>query len=197
MTCEAPLDAVAAAAPARNMGTPLDARRIAEVVASHFDFIWRSLRRLGVPTAVVDDAAQQVFLVASRKMVEAPPAKQRSFLFAIALRVAAEERRSRRRRPDQAGAEESFDFADPAPRPDEVLERNQARSIADYILESMPLEMRVVFVLYEVEEMTMHEIAELLEIAEGTVASRLRRARELFRQEVERYKSTHRGGSNR
>src|ERR1043166_8592232 len=74
-----------------------------QVVAQHFDFLWRSLRRLGVPAASVDDAAQRVFLVAARKLGAVAPERTRAYLFAIALRIAAEDRRARRRRPEVSG----------------------------------------------------------------------------------------------
>jgi RNA polymerase sigma-70 factor (ECF subfamily) len=152
---------------------------------------------LGVPAAAVDDTAQQVFLVASRKMQDVPFATQRSFLFGVALRVAAEERRARKRRPEDATSESRLNIEDPAPGPEEILDRNRARSIVDDILEGMPLEMRAVFILFEVEEMTMSEIAELLNVPQGTVASRLRRARELFQQAVERFKARRERGVSR
>jgi RNA polymerase sigma-70 factor (ECF subfamily) len=174
----------------------LDDQQMRELVHAHFDFIWRQLRRLGVPAASVDDAAQHVFLVASRKMTPVPLAMQRRFLFAIALRVAADDRRARKQQPSFATGEEA-EIADPMPGPEEMLDRRRARSTVDRILESMPLEMRAVFVLFEVEEMTMSEIAELLELPSGTVASRLRRARELYRQCVSRLRAAHRAGGQR
>jgi RNA polymerase sigma-70 factor (ECF subfamily) len=182
--------------PARDQAL-LDERQMRDVVLTHFDFIWRSLRRLGVPAAAVDDAAQQVFLVASRKMADAPLPTQKSFLFAIALRVAADERRARRRHPETATLDSGADVSDSAPGPDEILERRRARSIVDRILEGLPFELRVVFVLFEVEEMTTSEIAELLAVPAGTVASRLRRARELFQQGVNRFRAAKRAGGDR
>jgi len=172
----------------------LDDRQMRELVHAHFDFIWRLLRRLGVPEAGVDDAAQLVFLVASRKMVDAPFAKQKSFLFGVALRVASDERRARKRQPPLA-TDEVSDVADLAPGPEDLLDHQRRRRAVDRILEGLPLEMRVVFVLFEVEEMTMSEIAELLDLPSGTVASRLRRARQLFEQGVTRFRAArHAGG---
>ena len=174
----------------------LDDRQMREVVHAHFDFIWRQLRRLGVPEAAVDDAAQQVFWVASRKMAPVPPAMQKRFLFAIALRVAADDRRARKNQPSFAPVD-AIDVADHTPGAEEMLDRRRARGAVDRILESMPLEMRAVFVLFEVEEMTMTEIAELLDVPSGTVASRLRRAREFYQQGVNRLRAAHRTGGQR
>ena len=164
-------------------------RRIRQVVDTHFDFIWRSLRRLGVPEANVDDAAQQVFVVAAGKLAPVPATGERGFLFAIALRVAADERRSRRRRPEVAMGEGPSEPFDQTPLADALLEQRQARELVDDMLEALALDLRTVFVLFEMEDLSTTEIADLLELPMGTVASRLRRAREAFQAEVTRFKA--------
>jgi RNA polymerase sigma-70 factor (ECF subfamily) len=169
-------------------------QRVRQVVDTYFDFIWRSLRRLGVPEANVDDGAQQVFVIAANKLAAVAPEGERGFLFAIALRVAADERRTRRRRPEVAIGDAPL--SDETPLADELLEQRQARDLIDSMLESMPLELRTVFVLFEMEDLTTIEIANLLELPMGTVASRLRRAREAFQEEITRFKARRtRGGT--
>ena len=172
-------------------------QRVRHVVDTYFDFIWRSLRRLGVAEANVDDAAQQVFLVAANKLADVSTAGERGFLFAISLRVAADERRTRRRRPEIAMGEASAELSDRTPLADELLEQRQARELIDSMLESMQLELRTVFVLFEMEDLTTAEIADLLELPMGTVASRLRRAREAFQAEIIRYKAGRTVGGTR
>jgi RNA polymerase sigma-70 factor (ECF subfamily) len=162
---------------------------VAGFVRDHYDFIWRTLRRLGVPPGLVDDATQKVFWIATRKIQEARVEKERSFLFAIALRVAGDERRALRRRPEVADESACDAARDELPPPDELVEQRQARELLDRILERMPFELRVVFVLFELEEMSTSEIAALLEIPSGTVASRLRRAREDFEDQVARLRA--------
>jgi len=155
----------------------------------HYDFVWRSARRLGVPEEAADDAAQQVFLVASRKLEQIVPGSERAFLFGTAMRVASDVRRSSARR---TGLQESHDeealrlLADPGQGPEEQAERNRARALLDAAIASMPDDVRPVFVLFELEGMTMSEIATTVEIPAGTVASRLRRAREHFQDWVKR-----------
>ena len=156
-----------------------DKRRLTSIVQEQFDFIWRSLRRLGVPVSEVDDCAQQVFWVASRKLASIAIGSERAFLFATALRVASDARRSRGRRREVPEDDADPPFDD-APRPDEIAEQRRARAVLDEVLAAMPMELRAVFVLFELEEMSTAEIATLLEIPTGTVASRLRRAREEF-----------------
>ncbi len=155
----------------------------AEVVALHFDFIWRLLRRLGVSENEVDDAAQQVFLTATSKGLRGGAARARPFLYGVALRVAANFRRTARRRrevPEEAmGDPHAPDLA-----ADDVADLRRARAVLDDILDEMPLELRVVFILAEIEQMTAASIAELERIPAGTVASRLRRAREHFQSRL-------------
>jgi RNA polymerase sigma-70 factor (ECF subfamily) len=69
------------------------------------------------------------------------------------------------------------------------MDRERARDLLDRVLDEMDLDLRVVFVLYELEEMTMADIASSLELAPGTVASRLRRARADFGERVARYRA--------
>jgi RNA polymerase sigma-70 factor (ECF subfamily) len=176
--------------------TAADKSALHELLLAHFDFIWRSLRRLGVPEDSVDDAAQQVFVVASRKIDRDPPRAPKAFLFAIALRVAASHRRSRDRR-RLLDSENWTEVGDSAPGPDELLERRRARQELDEIVESIPFDIRVVFMLFEMEEMTTKQIAELMNLPMGTVASRLRRGRELFQQGIERLKARRNGGIGR
>jgi len=159
--------------------------RLRELFDHNLDFVWRSLRRLGVPSTVVDDAAQEVFLVASRRLADIELGRERSFLFATALRVASDARRAVARRGEHV--DDALDhIADDAPSPAELADRQRARAVLDRVLDGMDLELRAVFVLYELEEMTMADIGITLELAPGTVASRLRRAREAFQAAVTR-----------
>jgi len=155
-------------------------------MTAHFDFVWRSLRRLGLSPADADDGAQEVFVVASRKLSAIVEDCEKRFLFATALRVASTRRRGLRRRREEprpwlSGDEEPESYAERSePGPERLTELSRARRDLDEILNGMKLEQRVVFVLYELEEMTVPEIASLLEVPIGTVSSRLRVAREEF-----------------
>lgn len=163
-------------------------QRLRAMVADHVAFIWRLLRRLGVPESDVEDASQQVFLVASKRLDDIIPGRERSFLFGTAMKIAAHTRRStaRQREVSDEGVPEG---ADPGPDPEAQLDLAQARAMADAVLADMPLELRAVFVLFEVEEMSTVAIAELLQVPTGTVASRLRRAREDFQQRLKRMRA--------
>jgi RNA polymerase sigma-70 factor (ECF subfamily) len=160
----------------------------------HFDVVWRSLRRLGVPDGGVDDAAQQVFLVASRRLEEIDVGGERGYLLGIALRVASDARRaiSRRREVPMVDLEEAAAERSPASpaldplRPDEVLDRTRALALLGAVLDEMPGEMREAFVLFELEEFGAPQVARMLGVPVGTVHSRVRRAREHVRRSLSR-----------
>jgi RNA polymerase sigma-70 factor (ECF subfamily) len=165
--------------------------RLREMFERHFDFVWRSLRRLGLPDDRADDAAQQVFMIASRKLDAIRLGSERSFLIGTAMRVASDIRRSAPYRNEIAQADPAAGLEDPG-RPDDLLDQRRARALLENVLDSMELDLRVVFVLFEIEELTTAEIASLLDIPQGTVASRLRRARAAFEARVEELQSKNR-----
>jgi RNA polymerase sigma-70 factor, ECF subfamily len=164
------------------------------LVIDHYDFIWRLLARLGISAPEVDDAAQQVFMVlVSREHLDIKSGSERSFLYGVALRVAKEFRR-RAQSALRNVAEPSGDIVDREVDVEVITERNRARQKLDRILEQMPDKLREAFILFELEDMSVPEIALLLEVPTGTVASRLRRARELFQTAVAELRA--RGGGD-
>ncbi len=152
---------------------------------AHFELVWRSLRRLGVPEADVDDALQQVFLVASQRLDTITPGKERAFLFGTAMRVASHTRRTLSRRPEVLD-DDSDAHVDRSASIEDAIDQRRARAMLDRVLDALPIDVRAVFVLFELEGMTIAEIASMLELPMGTAASRLRRGRELFSAEVAR-----------
>lgn len=152
---------------------------MAGVVREHWDFVARLVRRLGVWDADVEDAAQHVFLTLDHKLDSVETGRERAFLAACAVHVAARHRRSRGRR-QEVSDEALWELPTNSAGPERALEQRQRLELLDGILATMTDEQREVFVLYEIEELTMAEIADALALAAGTVASRLRRAREIF-----------------
>ena len=102
--------------------------------------------------------------------------------------MAAHLRRSYRRR-GEVSDEALQGHADGAPGSDDLLDQRRARALLDEVLDALPMDARAVFVLFELEEMTVPEIAALLDVPLGTAASRLRRGRELFEAEITRRKA--------
>jgi RNA polymerase sigma-70 factor (ECF subfamily) len=159
--------------------------RITALVHAHFDFVWRNLRRFGVPSADTDDATQDVFMVASRRIDDIAEGKERAFLVATAVRVASTRRRGRARRPETPDADiDQLVYAGDSP--ETLTAELRARLVLDTILDDMPDDLRSAFVLFELEELTAPQVAELLDIPVGTVASRVRRAREVFHVAAQR-----------
>jgi RNA polymerase sigma-70 factor (ECF subfamily) len=167
---------------------PVDERRFRELALAHMDFVWRCLRRLGIADADADDAVQQVLLVAHAKLAQVPAGRERAFLFATATRIAANMRRSTRRR-NQAMENASHRPRDPAADQEELSEQLHARALLDEVMAELPDDLREVFILFEIEECGVKEIAEALDLPLGTVGSKLRRARQFFSQAVKRMRA--------
>jgi len=166
--------------------------RLERMFNEHHDFIWRLVRRLGLSPGSADDAAQHVFLVAAERLADIKVGSERSFLFGTALRVARSQSRTDRR----WVLEEDMDFRrSQAGRPEDLADQHRAIDLMGRILDSMALDLRTVFILSELEGMTMPEVAALVEIPVGTAASRLRRAREAFRTAVAAVESKLQPGS--
>lgn len=163
--------------------------RFRAMVEEHFDFIWRSLRGFGVDSASVDDAAQQVFLVAAKKFDAIADGSERAFLFATARGIAANARRGAARRREVSDDEVLAYQADERPNPEQLVASSRERQLLDRLLAGLPEDLGAVFILYELEGMTMLQIAALLALPAGTVASRLRRAREEFQGAARRYQA--------
>ena len=164
--------------------------RLHVLLRANFDAMWRLLRRLGVSEGDLDDAVQEVVVVLARKLDEIESGSERAFTLSTAYRVASTWRRARRRRPEMVDVD-AQGIVDPTASSDELLDRQRARALLDRVLDGLPLDLRAVFVLYELERLTMAEIAQALELPPGTVASRLRRARAAFESKVQELEARH------
>jgi RNA polymerase sigma-70 factor, ECF subfamily len=143
---------------------------------AHFPFAWRVLRRLGARDDELPDLLQEVFLVAHRKLPEFEGrARVTTWLFSICHNVF---RASRRRRREQPLPDQADDATSVAPQREELLSARK-------LLLGLPEEQRIVFLLFELEGLSGDEIAEALSIPVGTVRSRLRLARESFRNALD------------
>jgi RNA polymerase sigma-70 factor, ECF subfamily len=156
------------------------------VYDEHFPFVWRSLRRLGVPERLLDDAAQDVFIVVHRQLAGFEGRSTlRSWLFGVARRVAHDHRRRIGRKERTEELPEGV--ADPrAPSPAAQVERAQALRTLHEILDALDDDKREVFVLAELEQMTVPEIADAIGANVNTIYSRLRAARAAFEAAVAR-----------
>ena len=146
---------------------------------THSAFVWRNLRRLGVDDGDVEDKLQEVFVVAHRRWEEFIDRGHgpRAWLFQIALRVASDARRHRRRHPvdpDGGVAQERQSIEPPQAA---AFDQRQQLDLLDRALSAIDMGRRAVLVLHEIEQMTAPEIARTLDLPLNTVYSRLRVAR--------------------
>jgi RNA polymerase sigma-70 factor (ECF subfamily) len=161
-----------------------------EVYEAHVDYLWRSARGLGVPAAAVDDVLQDVFLVVHRRLPEFEGRSSvRTWLTRILVRVVSEHRRRFRRkeRGHDELVEDALDTHQPTPH--DELARRQAVRLLGEILEAMDDDQRVVFVLAEIEQVPVPEIAASLEVNVNTVYSRLRLARKDYQKHLARLRA--------
>lgn len=157
---------------------------IETLIAQHYAFIWRVLRGLGLSRTDAEDAAQQVFMIAARKLRSIAPDRARSFLYGTAVRVASTARRGiRRRRETGEPPDEAIDSAGNGP--ERAAELREARALLHELLGELPDKLRRVLVLSEIEQLEIREISALERIPVGTAASRLRLARERLRTLLE------------
>jgi RNA polymerase sigma-70 factor, ECF subfamily len=157
-----------------------------ELVYGHyFRQLWRTLRRLGVPAAQLDDAAQDVFVVVYRRLAEFDGRSLRGWLYAIAVRVASDYRRGAAQRQTLPLAET---LATRALDPAQASELSESVRVLHVLLGELDERKRTVFVLGELEELSAPEIAEVLGVNLNTVYSRLRAARSEFEVSLKRYR---------
>ncbi|MDF2693700.1 MAG: polymerase sigma factor RpoE [Labilithrix sp.] len=153
------------------------------VFRREFSWVWNTLRRLGVRSDDLKDQSQEVFLRVHQLLSDYDTSRPfRPWLFAIAYRVAGRYRTTHARHPVM----EPVDLADDGPGPDEDLETKQAQALVLDALQTIELNRRAVFILAELEERPVPEIAETLGVPLNTAYSRLRVAREEFAQAVAR-----------
>jgi RNA polymerase sigma-70 factor (ECF subfamily) len=149
---------------------------------AHGPFVWRVLRHHGVPDRDLEDACQEVFVVAQRRAGEyQPSAAETTWLYAIAWRVASDYRRRAHVRREEIG-EPPEQAAGLDEQPDAVVaRRRRAARLAD-LVEELDAEKRAVFVLFEIEELPMTRVAEILGCPLQTAYTRLYAARERVKQ---------------
>lgn len=165
--------------------TPAAVPPLAEIFRDYAPFVWRGLRRLGVPESDVEDVCQEVFVVVHRKLGDFEGRSSlRTWIYGICARTASDYRRSGRVR-----REVVTDAPPDAPHEGgqhEALALKQARATLDRILDELDDDKRSVFVLYEIEELTMAEVAEAIGCPLQTAYSRLHAARKVVEAGVAR-----------
>jgi RNA polymerase sigma-70 factor (ECF subfamily) len=178
--------------PADDSAVTSDLPDLAAVYEAHFRYVWRCLRSLGVHDAQLDDALQDVFLVVQRRLPEFDGGAQlRTWLYAIALRIARKYRARASKEPASLeGERESQPELSLHATGEGAALQSEQLALARAALEALSDEQREVFVLARVEQMSAPEIVSVVGIPLNTVYSRLRAARLAFEAEVARLKGS-------
>lgn len=168
---------------------PPRAPDLAGVHARHADFVWSSLQRLGVRGPDLEDQLQEVFVVVHRRLPSYDgSAPMTAWLFGICRRVAAAYRRRGYMQHEVTGEPPEEVEAEGAD-PERAAAVRQARARLGAMLDSLDLDKRVVFVMFEIEGMGCEEISSVLGIPVGTVYSRLHVARRDFEKALARHRA--------
>ncbi len=175
-------------------GSVVSHDRLETMYRAHHQVIWRTLRRLGFSPEAAADYTQQAYLIALERMDDIYQGSEKAFLFSTAIRLGRTAARKLRRMDLSDDVDLGSDMGGSAQAADD---RQVALQLLERVFSNMDVDLVTVFSLYEIEGMSSPEIAELLDIPLGTVASRLRRARETFRDKAARLeKSAHRSQPN-
>lgn len=153
--------------------------RLGRMFYDHHDFVRRWVQRFGLSIDHADDAAAETFLVAAERLDDIKSGSERAFLFGTALRVAQKLMRAERRLVLEGDMDVRFGRA---ATPETLAAERRAVDIVSQVVSTMDLELRSAFVGFEFDGRTARQIAEDAGVPLGTVASRLRRARQALRQ---------------
>jgi RNA polymerase sigma-70 factor (ECF subfamily) len=168
-------------------GDAVTADDVQAIYREHYSALWRFLLHLGVPRSDVPDVTHNVFLIAFRRLSTFEQRSSlRTWLCGIALRVGRDHLRSAAVRLEVSAADPTLSAGASAPA--DHGRRDDRLELAERLLDSLSAEQREVFVLHELEQMTGSEIAALMGTSVGTVRSRLRRARDSVRKQLEALK---------
>ncbi|HET8935874.1 MAG TPA: sigma-70 family RNA polymerase sigma factor [Polyangiales bacterium] len=159
--------------------------RVRAMFEAHHQLVWRSLRRYGLDAEAAADITQQAFVVALERVADIWPGRERAFLIGTALRLARSAQRMTARYCLDTQLEERL--IQTAPHPEKSA---TTLELLDRVLAQLDDGLVEVFVLFDIEGMSGPELAHALGIPTGTVASRVRRAREAFRAAAQRVELT-------
>jgi len=155
-----------------------------EIYRAEFPYVWRTLRRLGVPAADLEDLAHDVFVVVHRRLDDYDSRRAvRPWLFGIAYRLASDDRRRARNREIPT---DSIDPPAPNPGADALMESDEQRRLVLFGLEALSLEQRAAVILVDIDGESPNDVAGALDIPLPTVYSRLRVGRQKFAAAIRR-----------
>lgn len=165
-----------------------------EVYAKYFDFVWAIAGRLGVDASALDDVVQEIFIAIHGSLHTLQQQQAlKSWVYSVARRTVANHHRTLRARGGKGNTVLDDELESPQPTPFEVTQTNSGLEVLASLLVELDEPKREVFVLVELEEMTVPEVADALEIPVNTAYSRLRAARLAFEAAVARHDARDKG----
>lgn len=165
-----------------------------ELYAKYFDFVWASARRLGVDESAVDDVVQDIFIAIHSHIHTLQRSEAlKSWIYSVTRRTVSNHHRSVRARGGKATSVIDDELESHQPTPFEVTQKNSDLQVLANLLAELEEPKREVFALVEIEEMTVPEVADALEIPLNTAYSRLRAARIAFEAAVARHEARGQG----
>jgi RNA polymerase sigma-70 factor (ECF subfamily) len=156
-----------------------DGARLGAIARGHTTRLVRFVRRLGLSSDGAEDVAQAAFLVTWEALARVPAGRERAFLYASALRIACGSRRRARRETLRHDMERD---PSPHPFPDELVRQKQLRERLEALLDGIECPSRTVFVRFELEGLTIPEIALAMAISPKAAVRRLRQVRRHLRE---------------
>jgi RNA polymerase sigma-70 factor (ECF subfamily) len=165
-------------------------KRVQQMYEEHAAMVWRGLRRLGVHEASLEDAVQDVFLVAHRRLADFKGRSSvKTWLYGIVVRVAKDHRRNQARQAHRAErlAQGLSVSSEGAPTPAGEAERREANQALHAILESLDEKQREVLIMVELEDFSIREVASALSLRVRTCQRRLQAAHAAFEKRFARY----------
>ena len=158
---------------------------VKQIFREHHTFVWRVVRRLGVPPSAVDDVVQEVFVVLHRRHAELQlQGSVRGLLYGIARKVAKRHR-------DKAAARPALSLVEPAQAAgqEDRVELQEKAAVVREALDAMDEDKRVTFMLAVVEGMSIPEVAEAQNVNVNTAYSRLRAAKQQVQKAIARHRA--------
>jgi RNA polymerase sigma-70 factor (ECF subfamily) len=178
------------------MAAGIEPPKFDQLYEDYFAFVWRSVRGLGVAPNAIEDIVQDVFVVVHRRLdeYEGTRASIKTWLYGILRRAVANYHRTRRRKPAQFGTKEGDAEVETLTdntrlSPHESAARSEAVRVLTELLAALDEEKREVFILAEIEQMSVPEISQAIEVNVNTAYARLRAARRDFDEALTRHQA--------
>lgn len=163
---------------------------MANLLVAHFPRLWRVARRMGLEPMRAEEAAQEAFVILFEKRAVVAPGKELAFLISAVTHVTQNMRRKVSYAYERPVSPELMDIHPAVDNVQRLVEQLEAKELVDELIANLSEPLRVVLILFELEGLTLQQIADALDIPLGTAGSRLRLARKAFQRAVAQRKNS-------